>query len=567
MPCSLIGNPSVELLGAIAPTQSGKTVFLQTAVMYAIDQDPGPLLYVLPDENAAKKQIKRIQDIVKESDHFHKYLTGNKKDISQYKITLNNMTIEIGWAGGLATLSSDPRKVVVWDEARLMPLTTGEESNAIKLGMDRLTTYLHFGIGQGFMVSSPSVEGDLLHQQLSVPGTTTLYWHVPCPKCGKYQLLDFFKNLKVSKGKAICECIFCNGSFGDLNHKREWNEYGVYAPKNAKINDDGSLEEPIKKTKRMFFRWSSMESPFRTFQKIWDEFRQTKDKIHDYRNFWQCWLARFWVNDISKTTKQGLNSRKCKLRKGEVPLGTKLVTMGIDTQDDGFYVVARAWTGSETYLIDETFLASPIATATVKDIRDLFKRDVIDRTFTCTETLVKWKAALIGIDTGGHRTKILYEATECFKEVVWCKGAKGVQSTTIKYNKELNLYHVKTDEYLDETENIVDSNISYLPNNISEKYLTHFTNVRKRKFQNKRTGEEKIEWVKIGKYDLRYADLHSFIVLDIPTSKGTFRNELEKPDWSYNPSEYLKKVVRERSIKNRELPDAGNPYNIPDINW
>ena len=111
-------------------------------------------------------------------------------------VELDNMTIFPSWSGSLATLSSTPAKKVILDEVRLMKLQIGEESNAIKLANDRLTTFRAMGLAQGYMVSTPSVEGDLLHQQLTVPGTKVFRWHHRCGNCGSVELLDFFKNIK-----------------------------------------------------------------------------------------------------------------------------------------------------------------------------------------------------------------------------------------------------------------------------------------------------------------------------------------------------------------------------------
>ena len=575
-PVSLIGNGQVEMIGAIAPTQSGKTVFLQVAVADAIDQDPGSLLYILPDEKSAKKNIKdKVIDVINESPELNKHCTGNKKDMNYMSVSLDHMNIHVGWAGGLASMSSTPYKRVVWDEVRLMRLTTGEESNAIKLGQDRLTTYVDMGIGQGYMVSSPSVEGDLLHQQLSIPNTTVLYWNVPCLECGEYQYLDFFKNVKFEKESVVCQCQFCGAKFSDSDKKRTFNQYGIYAPfkrsfqnsDECKINQDGTLVELIDTTSRMFFRWNSLVSPFRSFQRIWNEFIQTKDKLHDYRNFIQCWLAEFWINDISRTSVLSLEERKSQYRKRDVHPGTKLVTGGVDTQDNGFYVTFRAWGhDKESWLIDEFFVQSDIDTATYEDLLLLFRRDILGATYSCPQTHEIWKPALVGIDTGGHRTSMIYDIAPNFPELVLVKGAHDSQKSTWQYNKEKNLYLVRTREYLEETELISDAKNFHLPANVSKDFLTQWCNIRKKKRLIKTTGEESISWVKIGQCDYRFADIHSFIVLDLPLDRGKFRAELEKTDFKYNPWLEEKKAAERRSSYQEDTDDSSG-YSVGDFNW
>lgn len=565
-PLSYVGDSRVKWIGVIAATQSGKSVFLQGAVADAIDQDPGPLLYLFPDEKSGKKQLKeKIIGMIEKSDFLSAHKTDRIYDISKTEVSLDNMSITPGWAGSIATMSSTAYKRAVLDEVRLMPLTTGNESNAIKFSGDRLTTYFDMGLGQGYMVSSPSVEGDLLHQQLSIPNTVDLYWHVPCPHCGEYQELDFFINIKWNEKeeRAICCCKYCAGEFKDDDKKSSWNCKGVYAPKDAKIRQDGTLLEPYEVSERMFFHWCSLASPFRRFQVIWNEFIQTKNKLHDYRNFWQCWLAKFWIDDESKTSVVGLKERCSTYYKRDVPEGIKILVAGIDTQDDGFYVVVRGFGSNKlTALIDEFYIECPINVADAQEIRDLWERQIFDAIYTGAKT--RWQVAMVAIDTGGHRTKTLYGIASNYPQLILVKGRNN-QNTTITYSKDVNLYLVRTCEYLDETDTKSQSSDFLLPHNISDDYCTQFCNIRKVIHQNKRTGEKKVEWKKVGRCDYRFADIHSFICLDIPTERGILRAELEKEDFIFNP---YKKLVEHTVATNANTNfNEQSDYNVSSFHW
>ena len=561
-PLERVGDHRVKWLGAVAPTQSGKTVFLQGALADMIDQDPGPALYILPDEKSGRKHVeKKIIDVIKETPCLAEHMTGRARDISKQGIELDNMTIWPAWAGSNATISSFAMKRVFLDEVRLMPLTQGDESNAIKLAGDRLTTYMDMGLAQGYIVSTPSIEGDLLHQQLSVRGTLVLRWHVPCPECGKYQRLEFFENLIYNReDKSVkCLCKFCGGEFRDDDKKVSWNANGVYAPEDAVIFDNGELAEPYEICERMFYRWSSMESPFRSFKAIWTEYLITKDKIQDYKNFIQCWLAEFWVEDISKTTIENLSTHQGKYTKRDIPVGTKVIMGGIDTQDDGFYVTMRAFgSNKKTFLIDEFFLPCPIETATQEEITEKLGRDVMDLVYA-SAAKEKWRPALVGIDTGGHRTKMLYNVCSNFQRMIMVKG-KDNQTATWSYNKDLNLYLVRTCEYLDETELRCESDSWLLPANVSADYKRQFCNIRKVKEQNKKNGEIKVIWKKIGQCDYRFADIHTFICLDIPTDRGIIRNMLEDNSFKMNPYQ-AEKVQTEVAPSNTNFEEQ-ETYDI-----
>jgi phage terminase large subunit GpA-like protein len=566
----LIGNGDKSWVILVAPTQSGKTVFLQVAVADSIDQDPGTLLYLLPDKNSVDKMIKeRIIDVIEATPELAKHKTGKAKDMAKKGIVLDNMTIYPAWSGSLASMSSTPCKRVILDEVRLMKLTIGEESNAFKLANDRLTTYAHYKVGQGFAVSSPSSEGDLLHQQLQVEGTTVLWWWSKCPHCGKYQLLKFKNHIRFNKetGKATCNCEACGGEFSDYDKKRSWNTNGTYAPEKAIVYNDGSWDGEDKIGDRVVCRYNSLVSPFRSFQAIWEEFSKTKGKLHDYKNFVQCWLAEFWVNDVSKTDVLILETKKRNYLRKTVPYGVKIITIGIDSQKDRFVAVARGFgDNKESWLIDYWEMPAMLGMITASEVSDILKRDVVERIFI-GEDGTRWQAGLISIDTGGNRTKEIYEAVDGLERFIKIKGAGDAQKVTITHNDQIDLYLVRTAEYLEETELVCMTDIWHLPQDIQPDYISQFCSSRKIKKRDPKTGEDKITWQRVGLCnDARMADVHAHICLDIPTDRGVFRAELNKPDFSFNPVAQRIKKLKQLVAEQPEVEEE-QEYDIPDFDW
>jgi phage terminase large subunit GpA-like protein len=500
------------------------------------------------------------------------------------------MTIYPAWAGSIATMNSFPMKRVYWDEVRLMNLTIKSESNAIKLGQDRLTTYLDYGIGQGYMVSSPSTEGDLLHQQLTVPGTLVVAWQIQCPECGEYQPLDFFVNIKFNpeSKKVACVCRACSTEFTDSDKKRLMNANGKYARVHlvegkmihTRINPDGTREEDFDyfAYKRVFFHWESCASPFRKFELIWKEFLNTKDKLHDYKNFWQCWLARFWIDDKSKTNVSVLRDRMISYEQGIVPDWCKVLTAGIDTQDKGFYVTVRAWgLAKQTHLVDCFMIPCDLAIAEAKDVVKLFNSYIFERTFLCQgppSKATKWRVAMAAIDTGGHRTKQIYSASDKLPKLLLVKGIGKAQEVTITYNANLNLYLVRTDEYLDETDEVSLKEHFTLFQDAPNDYLSQFCAIRKTELKNKKTGNTEIVWKKLGQCDYRLAEVHAWICIDIPTSKGVLRHLLENERWVWNPfmdrlplSNGVVGTTNATGVTGTQDMNDGSDYRIQGFDW
>jgi hypothetical protein len=129
--------------------------------------------------------------------------------------------------------------------------------------------------------------------------------------------------------------------------------------------------------------------------------------------------------------------------------------------------------------------------------------------------------------------------------MILVKG-KNLQQVRFSYNRDLNLYLVRTCEYLDETEERSDSEQFILPRDTSDDFCMQYCNMRKVREHNKRTGEEKIIWKKTGQCDYRMADVHSFICLDIPfLDVGVLRHKIEEEIFTYNP--YKRLIVSHES--------------------
>jgi len=540
-PISTLQNYDIEAIFCIGPTQSGKTVVAQVCVAWSIDQDPGPMLYTYPDENTAVKALeKKITNMIQATPCLKKHVRG-KRAITRRNINTDSMSIDIAWSNSAATMNVLPKKRVIGDEVRLFRLMLGHESNAIKLMQDRLTTYLDYGIGQGLFISSPSIEGDLLHQQLDVPGTLVLCWHVPCPACGKYQLLDFWDHVKKPEPEqglpARCLCKYCGSEFTDDDRKVSWNNQGLYAPRGAEIDDAGnvqheSLEKPYR---RVVFWWDSLVSPFRSFQRIWQEYVDTKNKIQDYRNFIQCWLAKFWRERKSDLSSDQLKTHKRSYLKGTVPKGVQFLVGGMDTQDDCLYLVVYGFgEKNSVWLIDEQKIPCEISTTDADDIELLVAQSVVYRTFY-GEDGTKWRATMTAWDSGGHRTKDVYSVVRRMPRLIAVKG-RNLNVRSISWSKKETHYNVRTMEYLEQTGDHSMKENFHLPANVSLEYLIQFANRVKSTIVHNRTGAPKTEWIVLGPDHLRVASAYAFSCLDVNVrSIGTLRNRLNDPQFICNP--------------------------------
>ena len=99
---------------------------------------------------------------------------------------------------------------------------------------------------------------------------------------------------------------------------------------------------------------------------------------------------------------------------------------------------------------------------------------------------------------------------------------------------------------------------------IGKDFISQWINIRKSRVSNKRTGITSVDWKHVGSYDYRMADIHSFICIDIPTSEGTFRGQLNNDNFFFNP--VVKRVevegLKNLAIQEEQEQDSSDSYEI-----
>ena len=102
-------DPYIEDITIMASTQCGKTESMFNMVGYAVAQDPGPMLLVMPREDDAKSiSSRRIIPMLFISPDLRSHLTSNSDDITKMEISLDRMTIFLSGANSPAGLAQRP---------------------------------------------------------------------------------------------------------------------------------------------------------------------------------------------------------------------------------------------------------------------------------------------------------------------------------------------------------------------------------------------------------------------------------------------------------------------------
>lgn len=135
--------PWVQKIFLCFAPQTGKTQVAINCMEYAADQDPGPAMYVMPDEKAVKRISRRqILPALKSTPRIAEILSKKADDVSTLSINFTNgMDIMMAWAGSPSVMASESVRYLFFDEPGKYPEFSGKEADPFSLGEVRTNAY------------------------------------------------------------------------------------------------------------------------------------------------------------------------------------------------------------------------------------------------------------------------------------------------------------------------------------------------------------------------------------------------------------------------------------------
>ncbi len=368
----VLAGPLVEEVILIKSAQVGGSEALRNVLGYWVDQDSGPCLIVFPDENAVKENMRRkIWPMFRSSPRLERRLT---QDLSLGAIYCDSMWIRVGYSGSASSLASDPCRYAILDEIDKFSTTAGKgEGPPVQLAEKRLTTYGHRR--RIAKISTPTTKDGLITKEWDSCADRR-HWHMPCPECGEYQVLDFDRLrwpeqiLGDSEGEedeprpvwvervlaeklVRYECEHCEHGWTTTD-KLQVLPRGRWASEGQRLLPDGSLEGHRIAARKVGFHINAMSSPFVSFEEIAAEWIKADGDPRLEHSFHNNVLGQAYEPRQSKVD-DDVFRRKAKLawRPKIVPAHAPLLLATADTQKDHFWYVVRAWCRDFTsYLID-----------------------------------------------------------------------------------------------------------------------------------------------------------------------------------------------------------------------
>lgn len=235
------GDPATREVVLMFAAQLGKTETLINGVLACCAQVPAPVVWTVPDETwAARFTANRVYPAVREIPALMQRLAGPPSRAMKGDLfTLDNGAY-VHWA------SSRSESANVGTPARLRCADEIDSAGFDAAQIEHLRR--RAGAWPGGMLvlaSTPSYEGVGIDAEYAA--TDRRAWHVPCPACGRYQVLEFGRLKWLGGGSAprlqvaqtlVYSCVHCET--GIEPERNPWMQArGVWCPEGVVPAGDG----------------------------------------------------------------------------------------------------------------------------------------------------------------------------------------------------------------------------------------------------------------------------------------------------------------------------------------
>lgn len=416
-------QPGIWKIVIMASAQVGKSEIELNMMGCAIDNDPGPILYVQPTDKVAEDYSKRrIAPMFAASPTLRNKIYKAKGRDAANTITMKTFpggSLAIIGANSPSDLASKPVRYVFFDETDRFPISAGTEGDPIELAERRTETFRHNR--KIVETSTPTIKGASKIERSYMSGTQE-EWHVECPHCRTYSYIHF-NDIKFEKE----DFKDADGQTDYIVHSAWWRcpvckkDTGEHDAKRLPAKWVSKKPEAIQNGIRSF-RLNAFMSPWSDWRDICYKFLKAKDDPELLKVFYNTMLGESWeVRDRSGVPEKLYERRE--FYPAEVPDGVLVITMGMDTQDNRLEYEVVGW-GRE----DESWGIAKGIIPGRADTPEVWKEvdALLDREWK-RKNGMKMRIMATFIDSGGHFTDEVYD--ECAKRQsrrVWAiKGEPG----------------------------------------------------------------------------------------------------------------------------------------------
>lgn len=330
----IIEKPNVRVV-IKKSAQVGLTQLMLNIIAYYQCVDPSPVMYVTSTLSLAETTSStRFDPMVKRIPYL---VTHSRRDTVRLKEFSESLVLFAG-ANTPVTFRSIPIKVLILDEVDSYPLALGSkggrtEGSPIALAEARTRTF-EVGEKKIIEISTPIAEGTSVIDS-SFNLSDQRYYQCPCPKCDKYQKIEF-DNLRWNKkdySSVYLECIHCGHKILE-DDKTVMLEKGKWVKENE---GDGLYPG---------FQLNSLLSPkgWSPWNEIAMRYDTSKNNEDLKQSFYNTILGKSYLNKLDMADPDRIKSlMETNDKIGEVPEWAKYLTGAIDVQGNRVEVMTCAW--------------------------------------------------------------------------------------------------------------------------------------------------------------------------------------------------------------------------------
>lgn len=329
-------NYETEEIVYIKPTQVGGTECLQNMAGYIIQQDPAPTMIVYPTDKLAESiSENRLQPMIKAAPTLKKRFLENES--SKLELQFDGMYLTLAGSNSPSSLASKAIRFLFLDEVDKYPGASKKEADPISLARERTKTFHNRKI---FITSTPTLKTGHIWKAKE-DADIEKHFFVPCPHCGEY--IEFkWKQVHFPKEEGMsladraefasyvcqeCGCVITDQDKPDMLRLGEWR----------------TVKQNTKFVRKVAFWMNTLYSPFVRFSEVVKEFLKSKDDSEQLQNFVNSWLAEPWEDTKLKTNTDLVMERQTEYEELVVPDWAKMLTGGVDVQENCLYWTIRAW--------------------------------------------------------------------------------------------------------------------------------------------------------------------------------------------------------------------------------
>lgn len=389
--------------------QLGGTEAILNALGFIVQQDPSPTLVVYPSDVLAESIAKnRIVPMVQASPSLRERY--REMESKKLELQFDGMYLSLVGSNSPSNLASKAIRFLFLDEVDKYPGASAKEADPISLARERTKTFQNRKI---FMTSTPTITTGHIWKAL-LGCDVEKHYFVPCPHCGGMIELKW-ANVKFpgDEGMSYADraemahyvCPECKGIITD-QHKAQMLRHGEWR----------TVKQNTAYSRKVGFWINTLYSPFVRFSDVVREFLASKDDPEKLQNFVNSWLAEPWEDTKLKTSADLVMERQTELGEGIVPSWGKLLTAGVDVQENCVYWTIRAW---GNYITSQN-----IAHGQAASLRDLER--VMNLPFPKEGSGEAMVVNLCLIDSG-YEADMVYDF--CAANSEWALPSKGASSS------------------------------------------------------------------------------------------------------------------------------------------